>query len=62
MIRADFEREYQIRGEQLARMGVREFRWRLAGLSDASRFRTTLAHTPRTIDDPAESQALLASL
>jgi len=46
-------------------MGIREFRWRLAGLSDTSRLRTTLARDNpggSRIDDPHAAQQLLESI
>lgn len=45
-------------------MGVREFRWRLAGLSDASRYRAALAQEPGAdlSDNVGASSAALRDL
>jgi hypothetical protein len=43
-------------------MGSREFRWRLAGLSDASRFRGAISNETPRIDDPVQAGSLLRSI
>lgn len=61
LIVADFQREYQIGADELARMPANRFRWLLSGLSDRSRFRQAWTNEPKHVYDPADIEAVRAA-
>jgi len=58
---ADFRREYQVSGTELAALPMCEFRWLLQGLSDRSRFVRAWDAQPKHLHDPADRAAIIAA-
>ena len=61
LVLADFRREYQMAGHDLAALTLQDFLWLLRGLSTRSRFMRTYSDAPKHMHDPADRAALIAA-